>query len=789
MHLLIAIRNIDEESDMGKNLKKDIQGLCPGIENIYFAYSKTGVKKACLENPQINRILVSEYLEIRNPYTPEDLNMLDEMREDLILYPILEDAHEKTPYVAALHAAAIYNAIFEKDADVSYVCELLKKSRNKKESRSYYGISGIEPVEQEEDISSGMSIERSQAFIINGKNAKEQRDRAAHVYRSLSFKEFQDVLEGLPKNVLEQIREDDRFYLFFPEKSEEESEKNNFVEKIEEIEKENVKEHSRDEHCVEDSKTNEPVLSDTVSEKVVEKKEDRKEKDFFKREKKSKPEKPVRKEEVTKRSSERTWDFGKRLEDGKEKRKKEEKVEKKKKEHMVIGVVGTSKGCGVSTAVRSLAVFMEEMAPYEEIAIIQPSFTELSFEKCFSQQIREEVREYWKYEKDHCNYYIAKNKESVSKQNSFALKSFVLKKIEETITIIDLGHEAYKDGLMDDILDIMDKVIVVSDVNHVEMGNLRECKQLRAKGNNPAFIINKDSPFQTRKSLNVSNFIGEDYSILVIGGKNADKEGRVYFADEKSREFFKKECLNPFMSSIKGSSNIKAAFKKIFAKKDNYMFVGTTEIGFMGLEPGIGTTHTALLCAYSLAGNYRVAYVEVGKFNNQMKDFIEAEFGEPGETENTDAAEGVSYEGVDLFSVNKYEEFSTLYKDDYDFVVIDFKTIPTDPFSIKEFLEKVNSCSKNILVASAAPWRQKALSEFYLLFGNMESMGKVVFAMPFATDLQSGKWLKTICEHHRICSVMYEPNYISPNPDVKEMFFSVLDIDRKISSGNNKKYR
>lgn len=67
-----------------------------------------------------------------------------------------------------------------------------------------------------------------------------------------------------------------------------------------------------------------------------------------------------------------------------------------------------------------------------------------------------------------------------------------------------------------------------------------------------------------------------------------------------------------------------------------------------------------------------------------------------------------------------------------------------------------------------------------------EGMKKVIYAMPFAVDMREKGWLDNICEENKICTISYAPTFSMPSKDVREMFFSVLDIDRRITESRRK---
>lgn len=211
-NLLIAMRDFGEQQ---KTVVLDeLRKNGAEIDNCYLAYTKMGVFQEYQKHPHINVVVVSEYLEERSPYTPQDLNDIDELKEDLRVIPIILDEHKGKEYVIALYSAAIYDALFASDGMYSMVAKMIASGRGKKAARTYYKIENTTPTGKR--ISSNPdSIHAGTEHIINGGPKEEIVDRTAYVLNKLSTGEFQAVLEKLPSEYIEVIQEDARFRDFF----------------------------------------------------------------------------------------------------------------------------------------------------------------------------------------------------------------------------------------------------------------------------------------------------------------------------------------------------------------------------------------------------------------------------------------------------------------------------------------------------------------------------------------------------------------------------------------------
>lgn len=136
--------------------------------------------------------------------------------------------------------------------------------------------------------------------------------------------------------------------------------------------------------------------------------------------------------------------------------------------------------------------------------------------------------------------------------------------------------------------------------------------------------------------------------------------------------------------------------KRGIAKSGN-----TAEIGFIGLERGAGVTHTAIMFAQALARDKKadVAFFESNKHGHMMSMAAWI----TGET----ITKAFPMGNVDYYFGMSYMVFLSKYKDQYDYVVIDFGCNDVDDMS--DFARLGN----RFVVASGADWNLPTLEEFY----------------------------------------------------------------------------
>ncbi len=211
VNLLIAMSGFDAS-------QKDeiIDGFLEnGVEigNCHVAHTKMGIFHTYREHSEINVILVSEFLEQSSPFQAEDINELDELSKDLRVIPILMPEHKGTDFMRQLYADAVYDAIFDADADIEHVSQLLREGRGKREARAYYNIE--EKISVTKTSSDPESVLQSLNHILKGGDFDRMPERAEYVMGRVSGGEFRQIIEKLPDSYIKILSEDRRFQGFF----------------------------------------------------------------------------------------------------------------------------------------------------------------------------------------------------------------------------------------------------------------------------------------------------------------------------------------------------------------------------------------------------------------------------------------------------------------------------------------------------------------------------------------------------------------------------------------------
>lgn len=193
--------------------------------------------------------------------------------------------------------------------------------------------------------------------------------------------------------------------------------------------------------------------------------------------------------------------------------------------------------------------------------------------------------------------------------------------------------------------------------------------------------------------------------------------------------------------------------------------INTKEIAVIGIERGIGTTHTVMFMAQVLAKNTgkKVAVVEING-SGTMRNLGEWILGREIETNNYPLG------SVDVYFEMDYLTFTTMYKDDYDFVIVDFGCYSRKRESMKEFIRIQNK----YIVASGIDWNLGKLEDFYDDF-IVDKYHTSVYLIPYLED-EKLEPVKKIVRPNKVYSMPFVINPFMPdNREYEDYILKVLD--------------
>lgn len=192
----------------------------------------------------------------------------------------------------------------------------------------------------------------------------------------------------------------------------------------------------------------------------------------------------------------------------------------------------------------------------------------------------------------------------------------------------------------------------------------------------------------------------------------------------------------------------------------------TAEIGFIGIEHGAGTTHTAIMFAQALANdkNVDVAFFEANKHGHMMS--LAAWI--TGETITKSFPIG----DVDYYFGMSYLVFLSKYKDMYDYVVIDFGCYGEE--NDADFA-RVNN---RFVVSSGADWNLPALEEFYYSY-MFDRAHIMTYLIPFLNESDALCIRENIRIVNNVYPVPFEKNPFDVKEDVLEFILKICGIENK----------
>lgn len=196
IRLLFGICNLDENT--AKAFVKELEQYNIKVERYECRYKKMGVFSYLKHNPDTNFVIVSHFLEERFPYTGNEYEKLVENFEDTVIIPILSDDMVDDSILYRLHQLGIFNGIFDSDAKMSNLADLIHKGRSRKEAKIYYKLKSG----HSEQIS--IDYKSTVRFLEEG-STDDLEVRVHHVLEMLTPGEFARIYQMLSDDVKNKI--------------------------------------------------------------------------------------------------------------------------------------------------------------------------------------------------------------------------------------------------------------------------------------------------------------------------------------------------------------------------------------------------------------------------------------------------------------------------------------------------------------------------------------------------------------------------------------------------------
>ena len=706
--------------DQTKVIVENLKNACPGLEEVVFAYNKISVLKKCQSDPSIDAVLISEYLEMERPYTPLEIDTIDEVRDELIVVPLISDEHKGTDYVKQLHAAAVYCGVFEKDAEFDYVGKVLLHGRGKKDARSYYNIGesispSLDKTVDPKKINSGVS------YIAQG-DLNDAVKRAIYIRDTYPVEETRLVFEKLPEGVLSILKGTEELKDFFL---------GNAGAGL-----------SNDLTSNEKTKT---VVREVVKEKEI-----------------------VKKSYVPKRVSipvpvPTLTAFG------------GGKVTYVNNSSKRVAIISTSSGAGSTFVSHNLAGIIKNNELYQPSLIQFPGTNDKLYPRLkergllpdnFANVFKNIVDGTAAVAKDNVVdgiRYLLNNRSDFDQWTY--LNSMKLLMEQDQVVFLDLGV-FYKETDYKSVLKDCSVVIAVLDAKkEQDIEEIRRLKTLIAEREGVKLV------FVSNKTQEPCSVIGKDYNNVAIldhTGECDDFSGYELYKSSAGKAVFTKLASLCGFSVAKKKFAVKHLFEPENTKSGAPVLNGTMEVGFLGISRGYGTTYAAIMCAYSLASDYRVAYIELNN-HNSIGNFMQMV-----KNGKDELSVMFPYKGVDFYHRMSYTEFATVYRDDYDYVIMDFGV-----FEKKNELAEFYRTSKKFVIASACEWNLKKLDTFHDLMEDRDPYGSFVYLFPFMLDKKRMNDVKNICDDNDTVAIPLCKSAFAPSEEIMNAFSMYLKPETK----------
>lgn len=154
-------------------------------------------------------VILSQYQQ-KNEYTPQEIDEISVMTAVQKVIVILGDNLKGSDYMHRLASLGIYTGVFDCDASIEYIANLILKGRSKREARIYYGIGAGARVVPE--ILEEFDTKNSVYFLSNYNGTIEDMSkRMKSLSGKISATNMLLVLRDLPPEVFDMVKRIDRY--------------------------------------------------------------------------------------------------------------------------------------------------------------------------------------------------------------------------------------------------------------------------------------------------------------------------------------------------------------------------------------------------------------------------------------------------------------------------------------------------------------------------------------------------------------------------------------------------
>lgn len=700
INLLIGMLGIEEVQ--ADKICEDLRENNVEVATYTLMYTKIGIEQALRDNPEIDTILLSEYLESSNPYTAYDLNILSEIRDNVTVVGIIQDDHNGTDYVKKLVEYSVRTIVFDKDATFENITNVIANGRTRREARLYYGVMD----EENTEIVNHTTVDTSLDYLLSSTTKKDFKLRLDHIHNRMNENEFVLLTSKMPEDIQEVVRDFSEYETYFSQKAIDNRGKGYSLRK-------------------------KGILFPSLNIKS--------------------------------------------FHGGSGKYKNIGSLDEK------IGVISVGKGTGSTFVALNLA---REFADLEDSDV---SFLQLP-------KTESDIFERLDFFNHFGGDYISHMSELLDvgifnqEQNTYQGINFILENTSHdcldlwdythTIKLLysikgflvtDLGNYYNKIHYSSVISEFQQLIVVVDGRQPLDIEGVRDIKRKVNKYENIelSFVVN----FSIENDNNNYDRLFEQHKYIklpIYSEKQLKKAKNNVFIYPA----FKGDSIEDLISltghELSGGRKFNLS---IFNKKktiDRYMHVGTVELGFAGVSKGAGVTHTSIMCAQTLALDYKIAILELNN-NRHYEDIYHL----LNEDEDDAEAETFSISGVDYYFNMTYEDFVSSYKDLYDFVVIDFGV-----YDLKENKDAFNRVNIKMIATSGADWSLMELHRFTERVQEVDVNNSFIYMVPLLTNKMLGG-IRQLCGGCKVYSVPYSINPFEPDDEIIFLFRELIGMGNR----------
>ena len=190
------------------------------------------------------------------------------------------------------------------------------------------------------------------------------------------------------------------------------------------------------------------------------------------------------------------------------------------------------------------------------------------------------------------------------------------------------------------------------------------------------------------------------------------------------------------------------------------------EVAFTATNRGVGSTYSALLCAFSLKNaGQRVAIVE---FDNRDNNFMDLS----RQVLNRRDVEGImSYEfgGVDFYLNMTYTTFRADHRAKYDFVIYDFGCCSNEVIA-----SAVLECERIFVVASPQEYKYAELMDFVNEVAALDIHREFIYLFPLCDEEMLSN-LSGLIGTNRVASIPADRNPFCPSKETLDAFINLIN--------------